>query len=253
MEGFDATTYGERFADVYDDWYEAVSDVEGTVQAVAALAAGRPVLELGVGTGRLALPLAALGLEVHGVDASPAMLERLQAKPGGGSVRTVLGDFSVDLPEVDGGFSVALIAFNTFFNLSSREAQQRCFASVAERLRPGGAFVLEAFVADLTSQDADVTPTVVGADEVVLQVTRRDRASQTVRGSIVSFSQAGGVRLRPWFIRYAQPDELDVMASAAGFALASRAEGWRGEPFDDASPRHVSVYRRGGPTPEETT
>ncbi|MDP8987176.1 MAG: class I SAM-dependent methyltransferase, partial [Actinomycetota bacterium] len=125
MHGFDASTYGERFADVYDDWYGDVSDVDATVEAVARLAGDGPVLELGIGTGRLALPLKAAGLEVHGIDASPAMLERLRAKPGGEAVPVVIGDFADVAVEVPGGFAVVLVAYNTLFNLGSAAAQRR--------------------------------------------------------------------------------------------------------------------------------
>jgi SAM-dependent methyltransferase len=247
MEGFEASTYGERFADVYDEWYGGVSDVEATVEAVAGLAGDGPVLELGVGTGRLALPLKARGLEVHGIDASPAMVARLRAKPGGEGVSVVVGDFADVALEVPGGFAVVLVAYNTLFNLGSAAAQRRCFANVARRLRPGGAFVVEAFVpvpADRGS-DAAVTPSVVEADRVVLQVTRRDAEAQTVDGSVVSISEHG-IRLRPWHIRYASPDELDAMAGDAGLSLSDRWSGWRGEPFEAGSERHVSVYRRPG-------
>jgi len=245
MEGFDTSTYGERFADVYDDWYGDVSDVEGAVATVAALAAGRPVLELGVGTGRLALPLVAAGLEVHGIDASPAMVERLRAKAGGAAVRVSMGDFADVGAEVPGGFAVVLVAYNTLFNLVTAEAQQRCFANVAERLAPGGSFVVEAFVPseDPAEVDDSVTPTVVEVDRVVLQVTRRHRASQTVAGSVVSFSE-GGVQLRPWHIRYSRPGELDAMAEAAGLERLHRWEGWRRQPFGPDSSRHVTLYRR---------
>ncbi|MDP9020221.1 MAG: class I SAM-dependent methyltransferase [Actinomycetota bacterium] len=245
MHGFDASTYGERFADVYDDWYGDVSDVEATVEAVAGLAGDGPVLELGIGTGRLALPLKAAGLEVHGIDASPAMLERLRAKPGGKAVPVVIGDFADVAVEVPGGFAVVLVAYNTLFNLGSAAAQRRCFANVARRLRPGGALVVEAFVPPAASEgpDAAVTPSVVEHDRVVLQVTRRDPAAQTVDGSVVSITEHG-IRLRPWHIRYASPDELDAMAGAVGLSPAERWSGWRGEPFGPGSDRHVSVYRR---------
>lgn len=245
MEGFDASTYGERFADVYDDWYGDVSDVEGTVDTVARLAGDGPVLELGIGTGRLALPLAARGLEVHGIDSSPAMVDRLRAKPGGEALPVVIGDFADVAVEVPGGFALALVAYNTLFNLGTAAAQRLCFTNVARRLRPGGAFVVEAFVpapAD-AGPDAAVIPSVVEADRVELQVTRRDPLAQTVDGSVVSISEHG-IRLRPWHIRYAPPDELDAMAGAAGLSLAERWSDWRGGPYDAGSDRHVSVYRR---------
>src|SRR5690606_37624838 len=194
----DPAAYGDAFADVYDDWYADVSDVAGTVEAIARLAGGGPVLELGIGTGRLALPLAAAGVEVHGVDASAAMVARLRAKPGGDAVPVLVGDFAERLPAVDGGFSVVFVAFNTFLNLVVPGAQQRCLELVAAALRPGGAFVVEAFVPadDPVASGVDVRS--VGTDEVVLSVFKRD--GDVVSGSLVSLSPADGVRLRPWSV-----------------------------------------------------
>lgn len=245
VEGYDASTYGEGFADVYDDWYGGISDAGATVEVLAALAAGGPVLELGVGTGRLAIPLAAKGLEVHGVDASPAMIERLRAKPGGDAVEVVAGDFTDLGVQVPGGFAVAFVAFNTLFNLGSAEAQQRCFTSVADRLRPGGTFVVEAFVPDpdAAPSGGGLTTSSVATDEVVLQATVADPVAQTISGSTITIS-SGGVRLRPWHIRWATPDQLDEMAAAAGLVRRHRWAGWDRSPHAADGPRHVSVYER---------
>jgi SAM-dependent methyltransferase len=244
MKGLDPSSYGDTFADVYDDWYGAVSDVAATVDTVIGLAAGGPVLELGIGTGRLALPLAASGVEVHGVDASPAMVERLRAKPGGAAIPVMIGDFADASPEVPGGFSVVLAAYNTLFNLTSADAQRRCLAGVARRMRPGGCLVVEAFVPgpEPGGVTGAVTPSAIDADRVVLQVTRRDPSTQSIDGSVVSITEAG-IRLRPWHIRYAHPEELDDMAGAAGLTLVARHGGWHGEPFGADSSHHVSVYR----------
>ena len=252
MDGFDASTYGERFADVYDDWYGDVSDVAATVEVVAALAEGGPVLELGVGTGRLAVPLAERGLEVHGIDASPAMLERLAAKAAaaGVTVPATLGDFA-DVPvEVPDGFAVVLVAFNTLFNLPDAETQRRCMAAVARRLRPDGRFVVEAFVPGVPGPDdavegGAVTPRTVGADRVVLSVHMHDAVAQTVVGSLVDITESG-IRLRPWRIRWAPPDELDAMATDAGLERVERWGDWDRRPFEDDSPRHVTLYRPTG-------
>jgi len=247
VDGLDASSYGEAFADVYDDWYGDVSDLEGTLDTIAELAGAGPVLELGIGTGRIAIPLAAKGIEVHGIDASPAMVERLRAKPGGDAIPVTLGDFAELDPDALPRYAVVLAAYNTLFNLSTAEAQQRCLAAVAARLRPGGCLVLEAFVPgpEPEGTDAQVTPSAIGADRVVLQVTRRHPRTQTVDGSTISITEAG-IRLRPWHIRYAPPAELDTMAAAAGLALCRRHAGWRSEPFLADSASHVSVYRRAG-------
>lgn len=251
MRGFDATTYGEAFADVYDDWYGDVSDVEATVTRVVSLAGpGGRVLELGVGTGRLAVPMAEAGLAVTGVDSSAAMLERLAARPGGMAVRALCGDMATDLP--DGPFDVVLVAYNTIFNLLDDGAQERCFAAVAERLRAGGAFVVEAFVPDegAPSGDRRARPaSVVGvrslaADRVVLSISRTDSVAQRAEGQFVELTEAGGVRLRPWSIRWRTPTELDEIATAAGLTMESRTADMEGTPFGPDSEQHVTVYRR---------
>jgi SAM-dependent methyltransferase len=151
VRGYGSDSYGEAFADVYDDWYAGVSPVEATVARLAELAGTGPVLELGVGTGRLALPLAATGLEVLGIDTSGAMLDRLRAKveargPGPGRVTGLLGDMASDLP--GGPFPLVFAAYNTLFNLRTVAEQERCFRAVAARLAPAGHFVVEAFVPD---------------------------------------------------------------------------------------------------------
>lgn len=238
------SAYGEAIADVYDDWYADVSDVEGTVAAVARLAAGGPVLELGVGTGRLALPLAAAGVEVHGVDASPAMVERLRAKPGGADVPVLVADFAERLPQVPGGFAVALVAFNTFLNLVDPGAQERCLHLVRNALRPDGVLVVEAFVPAEDPVPSGVDVRSVGNEEIVLSVFRTE--GDVVRGALVSLSPADGVRLRPWAIRPRSPEALDALAATAGFAVEARHAGWRGEPYTDVADRHVTVYRRLG-------
>jgi SAM-dependent methyltransferase len=250
MEGYDASTYGQRFADVYDEWYGDVGDARACADRIAALVAeagGGPVLELGVGSGRLALPLVARGLEVHGVDASEAMVARLRAKPGGDRVRVTVGDMAeLVLPETP-PFTVVLVAFNTFFNLATEAAQRRCLERVASVLAPAGTFLLEAFVPDAPGGhgvDGALTPRRISADEVVLSVSQRDRAAQTVTGQHVHITEAG-IRLRPWHLRYATPDQLDELAAAAGLALSWRTGGWDGEPFTADSDVHVSAYRLG--------
>jgi hypothetical protein len=144
-------------------------------------------------------------------------------------------------------FAVVLVAFNTFFNLGSEAAQRRCLERVAALLAPDGWFVLEAFVpgpAEGAGIDGAVTPRQITVDEVVLSVSQRDRAAQTITGQHVHVTEAG-IRLRPWHLRYATPAQLDVMAAEAGLAPAWRAAGWEGEAFTEDSAVHVSAYRRG--------
>ena len=243
MGDLDPAAYGDAFADVYDDWYAGISDVEGTVEAIRRAAEGGPVLEVGIGTGRLALPLRERGVDVHGVDASAAMVDRLRAKPGGEAIPVLVADAAEVLPEVPGGYAVVLAAFNTFFNLTAPGAQERCLELISARLRPGGRFVIEAFVPadNLAASGVDVTD--VRPNEVLLSVFRHDLPAGVVLGSVVSLSNSGGVRLRPWAVRPRTPADLDAMAAHAGLAFESRAAGWRGEAFDETSDRHVTWYR----------
>ena len=245
MEGYDSGTYGDRFADVYDDWYAGLTDTKACLEVLAGLAGDGPVLELGVGTGRLAVPLAATGLSVTGVDTSAAMLERMAAKPGGQDVEAVLGDMA-DPPLTGRRFALAVVAYNTLFNLVEPGAQQRCFHAVSALLADDGRMVIEAFVpaAERIGPTDVVIPRTLTADRVVLSVTRSLPDDQQVLGQYIDITE-GGIRLRPWHIRYAHPHELDAMAADAGLALVDRWGGWHGEVFDDDSAVHVSVYGPG--------
>ncbi|WP_040492454.1 class I SAM-dependent DNA methyltransferase [Ilumatobacter nonamiensis] len=243
MRGYDSTSYGDGFADVYDEWYSDVTDVDATVSRMLTLTgAGGTVLELGVGTGRLAGPMAAAGLRVTGIDSSAAMLERIAAQPGGDSVVAIHGDMVRDLP--DGPFDSCLVAYNTLFNLLDQAEQRECFRVVAARLPPGGCFVVEAIVPDPTAPaGGDVSVRSIAADRVVLSVSDHRPHDQRTTGQFVELTEAGGVRLRPWAIRWAPPEELDAMATDAGFTLEERFADMAGNPYDEAADHHVSVYR----------
>ncbi|HYN34875.1 MAG TPA: class I SAM-dependent methyltransferase [Ilumatobacteraceae bacterium] len=248
MRGYDERSYGDGFADVYDEWYADVTDVDATVARMLSLTGpGGRVLELGVGTGRLAVPMAAAGLLVVGVDSSAAMLDRLSerdvAKDVTGDVTTICGDMVDDLP--DGPFDAALVAYNTIFNLLDETTQNRCFAEVAGRLRPGGTFVVEAFVPDADRRagpTSDVSVRTLTVDHVVLSVSVDDPDNQRAEGQFVQFSESGGVRLRPWSIRWATPAQLDEMADRAGLTLVERFGDMAGAGFTDDSSQHVSIY-----------
>ena len=246
VEGYSASSYGDAFADVYDDWYHGVSDVAATVAELLELAGNGPVLELGVGTGRLAMPLAEAGadrgLRVVGVDASTAMLERLAARDPVGRVDAIHGDMIDDLPT--GPFSLVFVAYNTLFNLTAPGAHAACFEAVAARLLPGGRFVVEAFVPwDPPRRGDDISVRTLTADRVVLSISVHHPDDRTAEGQFVELSEADGVRLRPWSIRYATPTELDRIAADAGLELEHRWEGFGGMAFTEASERHVSIYR----------
>ena len=236
-------TYGDRWADVYDDWYGNEGNVDALVARITVLAGGGRVLELGAGTGRLALPLAARGIEVVALDASAAMLDRLNAKPGADAVTTVTGDMADVAAE--GPFAVVFVAFNTFFNLTTEAEQQRCLANVARVLIPGGVFALDAFVPDETviAPTQAVEARTVEADRVVLQATRHNVAEQLVDITTIVITEAG-IRLLPLRARYATPDQIDTMATHAGLSLVERTEDWESTPFTRRSSQHVSIYRR---------
>jgi SAM-dependent methyltransferase len=262
----DPSRYGDAFADVYDDWYGDLFDTDSAVEALAALAGSGPVLELGVGTGRLAIPLAARGLTVIGVDASRAMLDRLRAKPGGDRVHPLLADMADVLgdaeqataggtgddggpntrlgPDAIGAFALVFAAYNTFFNLDTEAAQLRCLEQCARLLAPGGGLAVEAFVpteTDVPRTSLDVRS--VRLDGVVLTATEHDAANQVITGQHVELT-AEGVRLRPWQVRYLSPAQLDDLAGRAGLTRAERWGGWDGGAFDDGCDTHVTVYRR---------
>ncbi|CAN5632835.1 class I SAM-dependent methyltransferase [soil metagenome] len=246
MRGYDDASYGEGFADVYDDWYAGLTDLDTTIAALTALASDGRVLELGVGTGRLAVPLAASGLEVHGVDSSPAMLDRLAAKAGGGAVHVHLGDMATDLPA--GLFSLVFVAYNTFWNLLTEQRQRLCCENVARHLTVDGAFVVEALVPDPTVHEppSQIGVRSISVDRVVLSVTNATVDEQRTDGQFIDITEAGGIRLRPWSIRWVTIEQLDEMAAAAGLACTERWESFDGSTFGPASTRHVSVYRRQG-------
>jgi len=201
------------------------------------------VLELAIGTGRVALPLAGRGITVEGVDASAAMVARLRAKPGGDSIPVTLGDMA-QVP-VSGRFGLVYLVCSTLFGLLSQARQAQCFASVARVLEPGGMFVIECFVPDLARFDHDqrVQARTVTEDAAIIEVSRHDRVQQRVTTQMITLD-GQGMHLRPVAIRYSWPGELDLMAGRAGLQLAERHADWDRRPFTSASDGHVSVYQR---------
>ncbi len=241
MDEYIATTYGEHTADIYDLWFGSYE--EAAIDTLAELACGGRALELGIGTGRMALPLAARGTEVHGIDGSPAMLSRLRARPGGEAIPVTMGNFA-DVA-VEGKFSLVFAAFNTFFALLTQEEQVRCFENVAARLEAGGAFLLEVFVPDMThfDQGQSVRATTVTNDRVSLKVSQLDGVEQRMKSQHIVFVN-GEVRIFPVEVRYAWPSELDLMARIAGLRLRHRWSNWNREEFTSNSEKHISVYKR---------
>jgi len=234
-------TYGERVAEVYDDWFSEYDP--HAIDTLAGLAQNGRALELGIGTGRIALPLSERNVEVHGIDAAPSMISRLRSKPGSERITVTTGSFA-DIP-VDGEFALVYVVFNTFFALPSQEEQVRCFRNVAAHLSPDGSFVIEAFVPNMarfTSGQVNWA-TRVTEDLVELDVGRHDQATQRVVSQKVVITD-GSVRLYPVQIRYAWPSELDLMAQLAGLQLRERWSNWNREPFTSESGKHISIYHR---------
>ena len=234
-------SFGEDVAESYDD--EQRGDENAAVAFLEKLAGGDPALELAIGTGRIALPLAARGIRVDGIDISPEMVAQLRTKPGGDRLSVTIGDFA-DVP-VSGKYRLIYVVFNTLFNLLTQEDQVRCFENVAAHLTDEGSFVIEAgspaFLYGLRN-DQHVDAESIEIDAVQLDVLRHDPAKQMLDESHVSISSAG-VRLNPIVQRYAWPAELDLMARIAGLRLKERWDGWNHEPFTG---KHnvVSVYGR---------
>lgn len=252
MKGYDDTTYGEAFADVYDEWYQGISDADATADLVAEFAGpDGSVIELGAGTGRLALPMRDRGLRVTAVDVSAPMLDQLAAaasSDAGGraaakqAITIVRGDMVDDLPP--GPYNVALVAYNTLFNLDDEQRQQACFEAVAARLVPGGRFVVEAFVPDEPFRSGSaVELRSMTVDTVVLSVSQYDPDGQHAEGHLIQLTEANGVKLRPWSIRYITVEQIDAMAAGAGFVLEHRWADVRRTPFTEDSSTHLSVYR----------
>jgi SAM-dependent methyltransferase len=243
MAGFDDPAfYGDRWAGVYDE-HHAGMDPAPAVEFLAGLAGDGLVLELAIGTGRVALPLAGRGIAVEGIDASEAMVARLRAKPGGESIPVVIGDMA-QVP-ASGPFGLVYLVFNALFGLLSPAQQAECFRNVARVLDPGGVFVIECFVPDLARFDRDqrVQARAVTEDSAIIELSRHDVAQQRITTQIVTLD-GQGTHLRPVALRYSWPSELDLMAQQAGLQLRERHGDWDRRPFDSSSRGHISVSQR---------
>ena len=232
----EAATYDKGSADMF-----APEVLEPTVDFLADLAGDGAALELGIGTGRVALPLSRRGIRVKGIDLSPAMVERLKAKPGGDAIDVTIGDFAT--ATVDGTFRLAYLVFNTIGNLTSQDDQVACFQNAAAHLEPGGFFVIEVGVPDLqrlprgdTIRPFTVTPTKLGFDEYdVVNQGLISHHYKVVDGRLEVFSIP---------FRYVWPAELDLMARMAGMRLRERWATWTREPFTSTSDSHISVWEK---------
>jgi SAM-dependent methyltransferase len=239
MDHYGYETYGARIAGVYDEWYAGYA--EATVSVLVELAQGGRALELGIGTGRVAIPLAQQGVEVHGIDVSAEMVARLRTKPGGERIPVTMGNFAE--VGVEGHYNLVYVLFNTFFALLTQEEQVRCFQNVASHLTPSGVFVIEAFVPELsrfTAQQA-LRVTRLGENEVHLDASQHNPPLQQITSQHVVLS-GQGVQLYPVTIRYAWPSELDLMARLAGLRLRQRLANWQKAEFSAESGKHISIY-----------
>jgi SAM-dependent methyltransferase len=241
MESYGPDTYGQRIAEVYDGLWP--NPDEDCLNVLASIGKGVRVLELGIGTGRVALPLKRRGIDIQGIDASIAMVEKLKLKEQGKSIPVTIGDFTS--LTVDGKFGLIFIVFNTFFGLTTSESQLSCMKSVSEHLDRNGRFVIEAFVPDVKRfvDGQTVRAIKVEADLVQLDVSRHDPQNQVVTSQHV-FIKRSGVEMYPVKIRYAWPVELDLMAQLAGMHLVERWSDWKRTPFSQHSGGHISLFSK---------
>jgi SAM-dependent methyltransferase len=242
MFGFDPNTFGALNADTYD----ATQDPGTTDQAVALIAEVAQqgtLLELASGTGRITIPLAQKGFQVTGIEASPEMVAKMHAKPGGADIPVVIGDMA-DVA-VDGPFDNACLIYNTLFNLPDQESQVRLFKNTAKVLRSGGTFLLEMFVPKLDhfQNNQMVQTKQLDMQSLVIEACQHDPVAQTFQFQRVHFSPEG-TKLVPFPMRYAYPPELDLMARLAGLRLKHRWSGWHKGPFTADSSMHISVYEK---------
>ena len=235
--------FDERVAATYDDDADMFDSavVEPVVDLLVELAGSGRALELGIGTGRIALPLAQRGLPVHGIELSQAMVARLRAKPGGEDIGVTIGDFAT--ATVDGSFSLAYLVFNTIMNLTTQAAQVACFRNVAAHLEPGGCFVIEVEVPGLQRLPPGETMQVIYVSETSWGFDEIDVASQGLVSHHFDVVDGSVERVSIPF-RYAWPAELDLMAEMAGMGLRERWSGWQREPFTSDSRKHVSVWEK---------
>ncbi len=241
MDYYSPETYGERIAGVYDQYYAEFDPA--TIQVLADLAQGGKALELGIGTGQIAIPLSQSGVSVQGIDISESMVARLHAKPGGEKIQVAMGSFA-DV-DVVGQFTLIYVVFNTFYSLLTQEEQVKCFQNVAEHLTPHGAFVIEAFVPDLSRFTAGQTVRLTRIDdkEVQLDVTQLDADKQIVNTQHMVCTEHG-ITFYPVRLRFIWPAEMDLMAQLGHLRLKERWADWKKAPFTSSSRMYISVYQQ---------
>lgn len=236
-----ATCYGPAWSSNWDEYFGASPDTDEAVEHLAELAAGRPILEYGIGTGRLALPLQKRGLRIHGVDNSSSMVEKLRQKAGGDTLPITIGDFATI--EVPGRFGLVFVANNTFFALASQELQIQCFQNAKKHLDIGGLFLLQVpSLHNLPAEDGKYYAVNVDANGVILKARQVDLLTQECYQCVVILRNGEPPRVQPSAFRYSSPGELDLMARIAGMQLRSRWGGWDRRPVTPHDFLHISVY-----------
>jgi SAM-dependent methyltransferase len=242
--------FGEDVASQYDDSDEPEFDpkvIRSTVDFLAGLATNGRALELAIGTGRIALPLAERGVRVHGIDLSQAMVKRLRAKPGGKRIPVVIGDMTTASIGEPGSFSLVYLLYNTIENVTTQAGQVAAFRSAARHLAPGGSFVIDCNVPDLRRLPEGATAVVFDIGERHWGIDEYDVANQGLISHHFNVVD-GRVEYGAWPFRYVWPAELDLMAELAGLRLRERWSGWQREPFTSDSRKHVSVWEKPGPS-----
>jgi len=237
--------FGEEVAATYDAATSGMHDqsvIDCVADVLADLAGDGRALEFGIGTGRIAIPLAQRGVEVHGIDMSKAMVARLREKAGGAEIGVTIGDFADT--RVPGAFTLTYLVFNTIVNLTTQDAQVACFINAAEHLQPGGSFVIEVGVPALRLLPPGQRAVPFDVGEECWAYDLYDCATQEMSSNYVDDID-GRARLRSISFRYVWPAELDLMARIAGLSLVDRWEDWDHRPFTHESTRHVSVWRKG--------
>lgn len=245
VDGYDATTYGDSFAEVYDQWYADLDDADFLESVVSSLPPQSVrVLELGVGTGRLVAQWLSLrptsGDRIIGIDSSAAMLQIAQEKNFPASVSFICGDFSEQLPT--GPFDVVFIGYNTLFNVPDESALQACISSVAHVLSPTGSLYMDAVIPNSTEASTHESMQTMATGEEVLATSHHDPLSQRITGTFTHLGPEHDLQVRSFAIRYFTPPQLDAIAEQSGLSLFSRFADGRQTAFTSDSYRHISRY-----------
>jgi len=243
MVKFGDNTYGDDYAEVYDDLFEERDDLKVVGDTLSSLAGDGPILEFGIGTGRLAAPLAQRGYKVYGIDNSQSMLQQIPGKPGAENIHAILGDCTQD--RIEGSFPLVFIAFSTLYVMGTQDLQVKCFENAARHLSDNGVFVVEAFLHDRKRwhYGQEATTTKIEDNFASVRFGLHDSVNQLIKIQYIDFTPQG-LNFRPNRLRYIWPSEMDLMARIAGLKLRVRWGGWDRSPFTSESVNQVAVYEK---------